>query len=99
MRALERAFVAAEPQRKLRDLHAWLELLQELLIECREALTDPDARRFLGSLEGSSKAAKSARAVLAIEPGEATTPRRAAACAALAGRLDRAERLDAGCDS
>jgi len=74
------------------NIHGPLELLLDLCVETQEGITNPDCRTFLRSFSGGSKAAKLARRLLALEPGDPRPHRRAAAVVALRGRLARAER-------
>jgi hypothetical protein len=90
-RALERALHPGEPQRKLRDIHAWIETLHELSIEADEAIGDPLARDGLNRFPKGGKAAKSAQALLDLAPGNGMT-RSAAAAHAIQARLARAGR-------
>jgi hypothetical protein len=67
-RAVERALQPGNPQRKLRDLHTWLELLLELCTEAGEAVSAPLAREGIAVLaEAGAKSA--ARAVLSVACG------------------------------
>jgi Family of unknown function (DUF6493) len=91
-RALERSLHPGEPLRALRDVHAWIETLLELSMEAGEAVTDPLARTGLTGSLGSTKAAKPARAVLALAPVTARATRNRAAVHALQQRVSRAER-------
>jgi hypothetical protein len=75
-----------------RDLHALMELLHELCVETGEAVTDPRTRAFLSGIKGGGKAAKLAKTLLALQETDTLPHRRAAAVAALRGRLERAER-------
>jgi hypothetical protein len=88
--ALERSLhrLAAMP----RDMHLLLELYYELSVEAKEAVTDPDYRSFLASIDGTGRAAKAAKKLSALEEGDPLPHRRAAAALALAGRVERAER-------
>jgi hypothetical protein len=91
-RALERAMHPGEPQRKLRDAHAWIETLHELSIEAGEAIEDALARDGLARFLKAGKAAKPARALLDLRPTEGRTARSEAAVHAIRQRLQRAER-------
>ncbi len=75
-----------------RDLHLFLELLKELLVETGERLTVPEAVDSLRGLKVSGKTAKLARELLGLEERPAATARRSAAVRALAGRVERALR-------
>lgn len=88
--ALECA-LAQEPGTRPRNIHGLLELLFNLCFEAGETVTDDECRAYLDSFAGNSKAAKLARQLLALEPGEPLPHRRAAAIVALRGRLARAE--------
>jgi hypothetical protein len=91
-RALERSLHPGEPLRALRDVHAWIETLLELSMEAGEAVADPLSRTGLTGFLGSTKAAKPARAVLALAPVKARTVRNRAVVHALEQRVSRAER-------
>ena len=85
-----------EPQRKLRDVHAWIETLHELSIEAGEAIKDPLARDGLARfLKGGKGARKPAQALLDLGPGDGrtvrSTVRSGAAVHAIRQRLRRAE--------
>lgn len=82
----------ATPAQGMRNVHTLLELLHDLCIEAEEAVTDPGCRAFLEGISGTGKAAKLAKKLLALEAGDPLPHRRAAAVAALRGRLERAER-------
>lgn len=75
-----------------RDLHLLLELYYELSVEMAESVKEPECRALLQAIEGSARPAKAARKLLALEEGDPLPRRRAAAVAALRGRLERAER-------
>ena len=75
-----------------RDLHLLLELYYELSVEMAESVKGPECRALLQAIEGSARPAKAARKLLALEEGDPLPHRRAAAVAALRGRLERAER-------
>ncbi|HMB47936.1 MAG TPA: DUF6493 family protein, partial [Afifellaceae bacterium] len=91
-KALEHAMRGGVPLRPFRDLHAWLDLLLELLTETGEAIEDEMTKAFLKSLSGSSKAAKTARKLLAQKTGDTERIRDAAILYAIEMRLHRAER-------
>ena len=82
----------AIPAEGMRNVRTLLELLFNLCVEAEEAVTDPDCRAFLEGIGGTGKAAKLAKKLLALEEGDPLPHRRAAAVAALRGRLERAER-------
>jgi hypothetical protein len=90
-RALERAMHPGEPQRKLRDVRAWVETLHELSIEAGESIEDPQARDGLAGLLKGGKAAKPAQALLDLELADGRTVRSGAAAHAIRQRLRRAE--------
>jgi Family of unknown function (DUF6493) len=75
-----------------RDLHVALELLKELRAQTGQGLSAPGIREYLGGLKVSGKTAKLARDLLGIEVNADHSSRRAAAAAALAGRVERADR-------
>ena len=77
------------------NIGALLELLLELSIECGEAITTEETRQYLESFKGSSKAAKAAKALLALEERNPAEARKAAALIALEARIERAERWQA----
>jgi hypothetical protein len=91
-RAVERALHPGEPQRKLRDLHAWLELLFELCTETGETVSDPLAREGISALAKAGKAKSAARAVLSITSSPNDRLRAAAARHAVRQRSARARR-------
>ncbi len=75
-----------------RGVHAALELLHELSLERGAAVDDPAARAYLEGFSGSSKAARLAHKLLALEATRrAPADLRAAAAEALQRRLERAE--------
>ena len=90
-RALERAMHPGEPQRKLRDVHAWVETLHELSIEAGELMEDPQARDGLARFLKGGKGAKPAQALLDLRLAEGRTVRSGAAVYAIRQRLRRAE--------
>jgi hypothetical protein len=63
---LEQSFAVCEP-RKPQDLLGLLELFESLALESGAALTDDAARASLSAIAGSSKTAKAAARVLALE--------------------------------
>jgi hypothetical protein len=91
-RALERAMHPGEPQRKLRDVHAWIETLHELSIEAGEAVKDPLAREGLAQVLKSGKSRKPAQALLDLASAHSEAHRTVAAAHAIRERLARAER-------
>lgn len=91
-RAIERAVYPGKPQKPLRNMHAWLEVLMELCVACNEAIEDPGAREGLKQHFTSGKASKLARELLKLEPGKSSEHRQAAAAFALEHRIARAER-------
>jgi hypothetical protein len=91
-RALERAMHPGEPQRKLRDVHAWIETLHELSIEAGEAVKDPLAREGLAQVLKSGKSRKPAQALLDLASAQSEAHRAVAAAHAIRQRLARAER-------
>jgi hypothetical protein len=66
-----------------------LELLHELCLEAGEAVASPAARSTLAGITGSGKAARLAKALLALEVGDPGSQRRAAAADALVRRVER----------
>jgi hypothetical protein len=90
-RALERTMHPGEPQRKLRDVHAWIETLHELSIEAGEAIGDPLARDGLARFLKGGKGAKPAQALLDLPLSDGGPVRSAAAVHAIRQRLGRAE--------
>jgi hypothetical protein len=80
-----------EPERKLRDPHAWVETLHELSIEAGEAIEDPLARDGLVRFLRGGKAAKPAQALLDLRLSDGRTVRSGAAVHAIHQRLRRAE--------
>ena len=74
-----------------RDAHHVLSLLLELLTDLGMAL-NPDARQTLDGIRGSSKAAKAARGLLALEINEAAPAMKQAKAKLLENRIVRAER-------
>ncbi|NNE22429.1 MAG: hypothetical protein HKN11_07435 [Rhizobiales bacterium] len=91
-RALEVAVYPGEPQRPMRNMHAWLEVLQELCVAAGEAIEDPEARNGLAQHFTSGKARKVANDLLKLEPSTATEHRKAAVGHALEQRIARAQR-------
>ncbi len=89
--ALERCVGLSPPAR---TLHAFLDPLNELCAEAGAGVLDDQARSVLGSLRGSTKAARLARALLERQ-GESRWSAAAAGLAA-AGRIERARRWAAG---
>ncbi|HMB75787.1 MAG TPA: DUF6493 family protein, partial [Kiloniellaceae bacterium] len=83
---------AAKPPR---DVGAFLELLLELCVESGEAVA-PALATELAGFPGSGKAAKLARKLAKLKPGEPAAARRAAAAIALTHRLARAARWQSG---
>ena len=81
-----------DPGAAPRDIHALFELLHELCLETKEAVTEPATRAYLEGFSGSSKAAKLAKKLLALEEGDPKSHRRAAAVEALTQRVARVER-------
>jgi hypothetical protein len=79
------------PADGMRNIHTLLEPLFNLCVESEETIADPECRAFLEGIGGTGKAAKLAKKLLALEPGNPLPHRRAAAITALRGRLERAE--------
>ena len=90
-RAVERALHPGNPQRKLRDLRAWLELLHELCSGAGEAVSDPLAREGI-AVPAEAGAKSAARAVLSVACGPNERLRTAAARYAVGHRSTRARR-------
>jgi hypothetical protein len=82
--------LAAPPK----DVHHVLELLLELLAETGTAVTNPATRDALTQITGSGKAAKAAKALLAIQADPDGASNVAIGRAALQGRIERARRWD-----
>jgi hypothetical protein len=90
-RALERAMHPGEPQRKLRDIHTWVETLHELSIEAGEPIEDPLARDGVARFLKGGKGAKPAQALLGLGLRDGKMVRSEAAVHAIRQRLRRAE--------
>ena len=67
--SLERCLCGA-PDKMPRDFAKLLDLLKELSIETGQGITDERCRNFLAGIKGSGKAAKTAKALLALESSE-----------------------------
>src|SRR5262249_43357157 len=80
--------LTGDPTRAPKDLQTLLELLKELLIEAKQAISVADTRKYLEGVKASGKTGKRARELLALESTSTGEP----VLRALAGRLDRAER-------
>ncbi|QEG39282.1 DUF6493 family protein [Roseimaritima ulvae] len=68
--------VGDDPTSMPRDYAKLLDLLKELSIQLEQNITVDTCRDFLSQLKGSSKAAKIARQLLALEAGDAATSSR-----------------------
>jgi hypothetical protein len=97
-RALERALHAPTSAFELRDLHAWLEMLQELCVEAGAGIEDPLAREGIEARAPSGKAKKAAEALLDLRPAKGSDSGAAARCA-LRARIARAERWRANAET
>ena len=91
MRRFLETALAGTTAKPPRDIAAFLEQLLELCVESQEAVAPALAEELTG-FPGSGKAAKLARKLAALKPGNPTASRRAAAEAALKHRLARAAR-------
>jgi hypothetical protein len=80
-----------------RDAHFVLSLLRELLVDLGTVLPPP-SRMCLETLEGSSKTAKMARALLNLRPASDPTKLRFAAIQAMEARIARARRWSSAGD-
>lgn len=85
------ALIGARAEMRPADLVAILTLLQELCVECGAAVTDEGARAALAELK-SGKSGGLAKSILALHEADQDAHQRRAAAAALAGRIERAER-------
>jgi hypothetical protein len=74
-----------------RDLHALVELLLELVVESRSAVSD-DVRTVLSSLPSSGKAGKAAKTILKVVPEVSLSREELIQRRLIEGRLARAER-------
>lgn len=83
--------LVASYQKLPRDAHHVISLLLELLTDLGTAL-NPDARKALEGIRGSSKAAKAARGLLALETGPAAPDMQQAKAKLLENRIARARR-------
>tara|TARA_R110002073_G_scaffold332410_5_gene518441 strand:+ start:31085 stop:34060 length:2976 start_codon:yes stop_codon:yes gene_type:complete len=88
--AIEHAIAFTDPEEALKDQGALFSLLRELCVEASVAVKNTRARTFLESYSGGSKAAKLAKACLALQ-GEASANADAARALALEARLSQAE--------
>lgn len=77
-----------------KDFHHLLELLLELLAETGTAVANPSTRDTLTQFTGSGKAAKAAKALLAMQEETDAASTLEIARAALQGRIERARRWD-----
>jgi hypothetical protein len=77
-----------------KDVHHLLELLLELLAETGAAIENPATRDALSQITGSGKAAKAAKALLAMQADTDVATIFEIGRAALQGRIDRARRWD-----
>ena len=84
--------LADQPSLRPADLAALLELLHELSVQLGTPISHPETRAFLESIQAGGKAGKLAKSILALEGGGQSARRREAACLALEGRIERAER-------
>jgi hypothetical protein len=82
--------LAGDPQQMPRDFGKLLELLHELSIEIGQSITCEACRAFLSRMAGSGKAAKTAKALLALEPGSFETTGRPILEQALNQRIEAA---------
>ena len=90
--ALQRALHPGEPQRPMRNMHAWLEVLLELSVDAGAAIDDELCREGLERHFNSGKAKTIARKLLGLKPNNPERHNAAAAAVALDGRIARAER-------
>lgn len=91
-KALQRAVYPGEPQRPLRNMHAWLEVLHELSVEAGEAIEDAQACDGLIVHFKTGQAKKLAKVLLDLKSSDSTDHRTAAIALALEHRITRAER-------
>jgi hypothetical protein len=91
-KALQRAIYPGEPQRPLKNMHAWLEILHELSVETGEAIEDALARDGLVTHFKTGQARKLAKVLLDLKSSGSTDHRTAAIAHALEHRIARAER-------
>jgi len=80
------------PKSMPRDYGKLLELLRELSIDLAQPVTEEPCRAFLGQIQGSGKAAKTAKALLALTPENAAQSGQRLMQQALAARLAAAGR-------
>ncbi len=91
-RAFERALHPGTPNGKLRDMHAWLEILLDLSVEAGAPIEDPLARRSVAAYQDGGKAKNAARTLLELKPPQCHAARTSAAVHALRQRVMRGER-------
>ncbi len=89
--SLQRA-LCGKLDRMPRDYGKLLELLRELSIDLTQPVTEEPCRAFLAQIKGSGKAAKAAKALLALAPEKASQSGKRLMQQALAARLAAAGR-------
>lgn len=90
-RAIERALADAKGNPP-HGLHSLVELLHQLAVEAGAAVDDRRTRDFLSTITGSSKLARSAKKLLALNPDPASPHDALSNALAIEGRIVRAER-------